>query len=71
MKTKELQKLTVKELQGKHQEIQTQLIKERAQIARGTASKNPYIIKNSKKAIARILTILTTKEKIKERATEA
>jgi ribosomal protein L29 len=63
MKAKELRKLTVKELQEKYGEMQAQLIKERAQVARGTQSKNPHIIKNTRKSIARILTILTTKNK--------
>jgi len=62
MNTKDLNKLTVKELKDKHAELQTQLIKERAQVARGTQSKNPFIIKNTRKSIARIMTILATKE---------
>ncbi len=62
MKTKDLQKLTVKELKEKFSEMQNQLIKERAQAARGTQSKNPMIIKNTRKAIARILQLLATKK---------
>jgi ribosomal protein L29 len=61
MNAKELQKLPVKELQEKLVELQNQLIKERAQAARGTQNKNPHISKNIRKNIARILTILATK----------
>ncbi|MEK6920664.1 MAG: 50S ribosomal protein L29, partial [Nanoarchaeota archaeon] len=53
MKAKDIQKLTVKEMQEKLRELQSQLTKERAQVARGTQSKNPMLIKNTRKAIAR------------------
>lgn len=62
MKAKELQKVSVKELEEKGAELQNQLIKERAQAARGTQSKNPHMIKNLRKNNARILTILATKK---------
>ncbi len=62
MKAKDLQKLTVKELNEKLSEMQNQLIKERAQAARGTQSKNPMIIKNTRKVIARIMQLLATKK---------
>ncbi len=62
MKAKDLNKLTVKELEEKYKELHTQLVKERAQVARGTQSKNPYIIKNTRKNIARIKMILMAKE---------
>ncbi|MFA4917370.1 MAG: 50S ribosomal protein L29 [Syntrophales bacterium] len=62
MKKTDLQKLGQKELEEKLRELQQQLIKERAQIARGTQVKNPYIIKNTRKAIARILQLLQQKE---------
>ncbi len=72
MKAKELQKLPVKELEEKLVELQNQLIKERAQAARGTQNKNPHIIRNIRKNSARILTVLTTKsslgKKVKEEA---
>ncbi len=62
MKVKELQKASVKDLQGKLAELQSQLIKERAQAARGTQNKNPHMIRNIRKNNARILTILATKK---------
>ena len=62
MKKTDLQKLGKKELEEKLRELQQQLIKERAQVARGTQVKNPYIIKNTRKAIARIVQLLQQKE---------
>ncbi len=64
MKTKEIKKLTVKELQEKFRELQNQLTKERAQVSRGTQSKNPMIIRNTRKAIAQILQMLATKREV-------
>lgn len=66
MKAKELQKLTVKELNEKLNEMQNQLIKERAQAARGTQAKNPMIIKNTRKAIARIMQLLAAKKEVED-----
>ncbi len=70
MKAKDIQKLTVKEMQEKLRELQGQLTKERAQVARGTQSKNPMLIKNTRKAIARIMQLLATKKEV-EVATKA
>ncbi|MEK6867374.1 MAG: 50S ribosomal protein L29 [Nanoarchaeota archaeon] len=70
MKAKDIQKLTVKEMQEKLRELQSQLTKERAQVARGTQSKNPMLIKNTRKAIARIMQLLATKKEV-EVATKA
>lgn len=64
MKAKDIQKLTVKEMQEKLRELQGQLTKERAQVARGTQSKNPMLIKNTRKAIARIMQLLATKKEV-------
>lgn len=63
MKAKELQKLTKKELEEKLHELKTNLIKERAQAARGIQTKNPKLIKKIRKNIARCLASLTRKEK--------
>lgn len=63
MKKADFQKLGEKDLQQKLHELQFQLIKERAQVSRGTQIKNPYIIKNTRKAIARILQLLGRKQK--------
>ncbi len=62
MKQEELKKLTEKELNEKLRELKTQLIKERAQAARGTQSKNPMLIKNTRKTIARIMQLLGAKK---------
>lgn len=62
MKQEELSKLTEKELNEKLRELKIQLIKERAQVARGTQSKNPMLIKNTRKTIARIMQLLGAKK---------
>ena len=62
MKAKELAKLTEKELIEKLREMKNQLIKERAQVARGTQTKNPMIIRNTRKTIARIMQIVGAKK---------
>ncbi|MFA6889008.1 MAG: 50S ribosomal protein L29 [Candidatus Woesearchaeota archaeon] len=62
MKKTDIQKLGKEDLEEKLRELQRQLIKERAQVARGIQVKNPYIIKNTRKAIARILQLLRQKE---------
>ncbi|MBI5072525.1 50S ribosomal protein L29 [Candidatus Woesearchaeota archaeon] len=63
MKQQELSKLTEKELNEKLRELSTQLIKERAQAVRGTQSKNPMLIKNTRKTIARIMQLLNVKKR--------
>ncbi len=65
MKQKDLKKLTIKELNEKLMELENQLIKERAQVARGTQTKNPMIIKNLRKTIARVMQ-LGSQQKNKE-----
>ena len=62
MKQEELKKLTEKELNEKLRELKIQLIKERAQAARGTQTKNPMLIKNTRKTIARIMQLLGVKK---------
>lgn len=66
MKAKEVQKLTKKELQEKMKELKNQLIKERAQVARGTQSKNPKMIHNIRKTIARCMAVLGEEKEKKE-----
>ena len=67
MKAKEVQKLTKKEVQDKLRELKNQLIKERAQVARGTQSKNPMMIKNIRKNIARCMAYFTKRETEQEK----
>ena len=66
MKIKDLKSMPVEELKAKKVELQNELIKERAQVATGTVSKNPSKIKIARKTIARINTILAGKEVAKK-----
>lgn len=70
MKSKELRNMGAEELSKKVQELRKDLIKENAQIATGTTPKSPAKIKNMKKTIARILTIIKEKES-QEQKTES
>lgn len=62
MKANELQSLGIKELNGKLDEIRRELIKVNGQIATGTTPKNPGQVRNYKKTIARIHTLIKQKE---------
>ena len=61
MKTKELKTLSREDLLTKLKELQKEQIKNNAQIATGTVPKNPGQVKQTKKTIAKILTILKRK----------
>ena len=61
MKAKELRDLTIKDLETKLDELKKELIKLNAQVATGTVPKSPGQIKQIKKTIARILTIIKEK----------
>jgi len=65
MKFKELKSMPAAELKGKITELETELIKERAQVATGTIPKNPSKINQTRKTIARIKMILAEKEEAK------
>ena len=54
---KELRKLSKDDREKRLAEIQLQLMKERAQVASGAASKKTSAIRQGKKTIARILTL--------------
>jgi large subunit ribosomal protein L29 len=62
MKTKELRALSEKDLNAKIEELKKELIKDNAQVAVGTNPKSPAKIRNQKKNISRILTILKEKQ---------
>jgi len=62
MKFKELKELNKNELVDKIKEIKLELMKDYAQISAGTPAKNPGMIKQRKKTIAKILTLLREKE---------
>lgn len=57
MKFKELSSLSAEQLEEKRKEIKLELIKERAQIASGTTPKNPGMIREMRKTLARIKTL--------------
>ncbi len=57
MNFKEVQELTPQELVEKQKEIELELMKERAQIAAGTSPKNPGLLREYKKTLARIKTL--------------
>jgi large subunit ribosomal protein L29 len=57
MNFKELSELTPPEREEKKQELELELMKERAQIAAGTSPKNPGLLREYKKTLARIKTI--------------
>ena len=63
LKNNELVKLGEKELDGKYKELRKELIKVNAQIASGTVPENPGNVRNIKKNIARILTVINMKKK--------
>jgi len=63
MKTKEISSLTVGELNDKLEEVRKELMKQNAQIATGTTPKSPGQVKQLKKTVAKIHTILLQKER--------
>ena len=58
MKFKELQSMSETELQDKMKELKMDLIKANAQVATGTIPKNPGQVRQTKKTIAKIKSIL-------------
>lgn len=63
MKIKEIRSMSKEDLEAKLEELKKELIKVNAQIATGTIPKSPGQVKQVKKSIARILTILNEKTK--------
>lgn len=63
MKIKSLEGLSEDELKKRLTELRKELIKVNAQVAVGTTPKNPMQIKNNKKTVARILTLLKKRRK--------
>jgi len=62
MKFKELQSRNKEELEAKLKELGTGLMKENAQVATGTTPKSPGQLRETKKTIARIRTLLKQQE---------
>jgi ribosomal protein L29 len=71
MKAKELAGLETSDLNAKLEELNKELIKLNAQVATGTSPKSPGMIKNARKTIAKIYTILNQKEKSKNQRGKA
>lgn len=61
MKIKELRTFSKEDLLIRLKELKKELIKHNAQIATGTIPKNPGQVKQTKKTIAKIMTILNRK----------
>jgi large subunit ribosomal protein L29 len=68
MKIKELRELGKEDMKTRLEELRKELIKHNAQIATGTVPKSPGQVKQTKKTIAKILTILNEKEARKEQS---
>jgi large subunit ribosomal protein L29 len=68
MKRKELMDLNKGEHEAKLIEFRKELIKLNAQAATGTAMKNPGLVKQTKKNIARLLTIMNKDKKVTNKA---
>lgn len=62
MKFKELKAMTVADLKDKLLELKKELMKENAQVAIGTVPKNPRKLRLAKKTIAKINTILASRQ---------
>jgi len=60
--TKEFKNLSEDEIRRRINELKKELMKENVQISSGTAPSNPGKIKQTKKNIARLITILNQKE---------
>jgi len=63
VKIKELRQNSEEDLRKKKDELRKELIKLNAQVATGTTPKSPGQIKDIKKTVARIETVLQNKEK--------
>lgn len=62
LKTKEIRGMTNEDLNAKLEELRKELIKTNAQIATGTTPKSPGQVRQTKKTISRILTVIKEKE---------
>ncbi|MBI2140046.1 50S ribosomal protein L29 [Candidatus Woesearchaeota archaeon] len=69
MKIKELKGLQDADLHAKLSELKMELIRQYGQIAKGTIPKSPALVRNTKKTVARIHTLLHQRKKGKEEKT--
>lgn len=63
-KSKEFQNLSFEELKSKISELKKELMKENVHISSGTAASNPGRLKQIKKNIARLKTIISQKHSV-------
>jgi len=63
IKKKELRTLSNEELNSKLNELKREIMKFNTEIAKGTVIKNPGQVRQTKKTIARMITILKKKPK--------
>lgn len=61
-KTKELKEMANEDLAKRLKELKKELVKENAQVATGATPKNPKKIRDLRKNVARILTIMKQRE---------
>ncbi|MBI2559439.1 50S ribosomal protein L29 [Candidatus Woesearchaeota archaeon] len=66
MKAKELKLMNERDLENKITELKKELMKANSQIATGTIPKNAGKIKETRRTIAKILTVKRQKEEIKK-----
>lgn len=59
-KVRELKRMSKVELESKLVELKKELMKQNAQVAAGTIPKNPGLIKQTKKEIARVTALIDT-----------
>jgi large subunit ribosomal protein L29 len=65
-KARELKSLSEAELKSKLNELEKELVKLRAQVATGTALKSPGQVRETRRGIARIYTMLRSKSEVKK-----
>ncbi len=70
MKTKEIRSMNKEDLNAKLEELRKELIKVNAQVSTGTTPKSPGQVKQIKKNIAKILTILHEKKEEVQKKSE-
>lgn len=66
MKYKDIKNMSKADLEKNMSELRLELMKDYAQISAGTPPKNPGMIKERKKTIARIKTFLQNQEGVKK-----
>lgn len=67
LRADELRGMGIGELKEKLRELRTELARERAAAAAGTTGENPMKIRELKRAIARVLTVIKEEQSRKER----